>query len=353
MIAGIHISSSEMVISKGDSKKSTLPKFIKNQIIHAKILKLLPEGKAQLLVNGLKVVARTALLLKPGEEVQLKVLAQKDAIILKLIGPAQKMTPRQLSSLVSFFSKNESLLDITGAKIANVKDLLYGMALKSDKPDEAFLPRLIEKSGMVWEKKVAQILSDDIPSQDIKKKMDILLKQDMKGNILKDLLGADPRKSEVLKLPASFLETLENFQLLNHHSSDTGRFLLPLPVFSGRAFSFGQLFIDTGSKTKSDGKDADRLIHVSFLLDMTRLGPLRADFSILKKAITGRFLLKDEETCKYVNSMIPDLTRRLANIEYQVHKIECRIAKNEEIRQNCFVETLVRSRDDNILNIVI
>ena len=353
MISGIHISSSEMVINKDSSKKDSLPKFKKNQIITAKVIQLLPQGKALLLVNGQKLVAKTAMQLKPGEEVQLKVLEQKDAILLKLIGPVRKMTNSQISSLVRFFSKNESIPDISTTKIPDVKELFYDMALKSDKPDETFLPKLLEKSGLVWEKKLARILLGNQSSQDIKDNLDILLKQDIKGNLLKNLLMADPQKLEPMKMAASFLETIENFQLLNHHSSDSGRFLLPFPIFNDQAFSFGQLLIDTGDKTKSNNKDADKVILISFLLNMTQLGPLRADFSILKKEITGRFLLKDDDTCKYVNSKIFELTTGLAKIDYQVRKIECSTAKKEEIQQSSFIESLVTTPDDYLLNIVI
>jgi len=176
MISGVHISSSEMVINKDSSKKDSLPKFKKNQIINAKVIQLLPQGKALLLVKGQKLVAKTALLLKPGEEVQLKVLEQKTAILLKLIGPVQKMTNSQISSLVRFFSKNEAIPDITRTKMPGVKELFYDMALKSDKPDKTFLPKLLEKSGLVWEKKLARILLGNQSSSDIKDNMDILLK---------------------------------------------------------------------------------------------------------------------------------------------------------------------------------
>lgn len=353
MISGIHISSSDMVIAKDAGKKNKLPIFAKNQIVHAKVLNLLPQGGVQLLINGQKVAAKTALLLKPGEEVQLKVLEEKDAVLLKLMGPVQKMTTTQISSLINFFSKNESIPDISRTIIAGVKELLYEMALKSDKPDKNFLPKLIDKSGIVWEKKVAQILINSKPSEDMKAILDILQSRDMKGNILKALLASDPRKPEAMKMAASFSETIENFQLLNHSSSESGRFLLPFPVFSESGFNFGQLLIDTGDKTKKDNKDADKLIRISFLLDMTRLGPLRADFSILKNEITGRFLLKDDDTCQYVKSMIPELKEKLAKIDYQVHQIECIIGSNSQIQQSHFIETLVKAREDQVLNIVI
>jgi len=353
MISGIHVSSSEMVIHTDDAKKNKLPSFIENQIIHAKVLKRLPHGSTQLLINGQKVVAKTAMLLNPGEEVQLKVLAQKDAVVLKLIGPVQKMTPTQISSLIQFFSKNEVMPDITETQIKGVKKLLYGMALKSETPDDQFLPKLIENSGLLWEKKVAQLFTGSKSSPDIRAGLDALLNQDMKGTLMKALLTADPQKFEALKTAAAFSETLENFQLLNHQSSESGRFLLPFPVFTNQTFSLGQLLIDMGDKTKRENSGADSLIQISFLLNMTQLGPLRADFSILKKEITGRFLLQDDDTCDYVRSMIPGLKRRLATIDYNVHQIECHTGTKAQIQKSSFIENVLNVRGDQVLNIVV
>ena len=353
MITGIHLSSSEMILTRDEGKKNTFPPFVKNQKVRATVLKLMPQGKAQLLINGQKVVAKTSMLLKPGEEVQLKVLAQKDAVILKLIAPVQKMTRQQISSLVRFFSKTDPLTDITGITRPTVKALLYDMALKSGEPEERFVPKLIDKSGLLWEKKMAQTLLGKTFASDINAQLDNLFKQDMKGQLLKELSMADAGKFEAVKSAAAFSETLENFQLLNHHSSDTGRLLLPFPIFSASVFRFGQLFIDTGGKTNKQNKTADNLIRISFLLDMTRLGPLRADFSILKNEITGRFLFKDEASCAYVRSMLPDLETRLAAVDYHVRQIKCAMAKQEDIQQTCFIEALVNAHDDSILNIVI
>lgn len=353
MITGIRVSSAEMVIHKDDGKKTTLPKFTKNQTHKAKILKLLPEGKAQILISGQKVVVKTALRLMPGEEVRLKVLSEKDTVVLKLMDPVQKMTTGQISSLVSLFSKDGIMTDIAGEKIAWVKTLLQDMALKSDTPDPGFLPKLIDRGGLTWERKIARILMDAPASPKIKAALDSLQQQDIKGNLLKEIFLAGPGKSGPLTLAASFLETMENFQLLNHNSSDSGRFLLPFPVFTGPAFSFGQLLIDTGGKSKSDGRDADRLIQISFLLEMTQLGMMRADFSILKKEISGRFLLRDEPTRSYVESMIPELKKGLARIQYQVRQIDCSIAPKEDIQPSRFVETLVKAQEDQVVNIVI
>ncbi len=120
-------------------------------------------------------------------------------------------------------------------------------------------------------------------------------------------------------------------------------------MFSG----FGQLFIDTGGKNRNEENSADKLLRISFLLDMSLLGPLRADFSILKKGIFGRFLLNDEETCQYIRSMIPELKERLNKIDYKVYEIDCCTGDKAGIQPDDFIETLLKSESDRVLNIVI
>ncbi len=362
MITGVHISSSKMIIQKDDGKSDSLPKLTKNQVITAKVISQPAQGKAQLLINGKTVAAKTDLLLTPGEEVQLKVVQEQDAVVLKMTGPVQKMTTSQISSLIRFFSNTPTLPDIEDIKMPRVKDLLMKMSLKSDKPDHEFLPRLIEKGGMTWEKKIARVLLNESSSIDLKTRLSMLMKHDVKANLLTELLnkgpfgsdiaGPDGDRSSVPKAAASFLETMENFQSLNHHSSESGRYLLPFPVFSEVGFWFGQLLIDTGKNLKSGSKGNDRMINVSFLLDMTRLGSVRADFSIFKKEIYGRFQLADQETCDYVNSLISDLKARLSDKKYHVHHIECVVARPEDVQPGSLIEILVKSKDDKVLNIV-
>ncbi len=356
MIGGIHISSSEMVVQKDGLKKNSITSLTKDQLITAKVLKLLPHGKALLQIGGQAVSVRTNLLLASGEEVQLKVQEKSDEIVLKLIAPAQKIPTRQISSLVRFFSKNDLLSDLSKLDIPAIKDLMHEMALKSEKSDPEFLSKLIEKNGLLFEKKIKQIIQQTISDPNIKaginNDLQSLLNQNLKGAVLNELITPG-RDVEVTRTMTTFLDTMENFQQLNHQSSETGRHLLPFPIFSESAFRFGQLLIDTGSRNHTDEKKADKVIQISFLLDMSNLGPLRADFSILKKAITGKFLLADDQTTAYLNSMIPELKKRLAKINYELKNIECYTAKLEELDKNCLIESLVKSYDNNVLSIIV
>lgn len=367
MIKGIHISTSEMVVQKSDAPKK-LSNFIKGRILQAKVLDWSPEGNAQLLINGRKISARTPMMLKPGQEVELKVIQEKDAVILKVVSPVQKMSAPRISSLINFFSKNGSITDITGSRLENVRDLLYDIALKSGETEKDFLPRLIEKSGLMWEKKVSTAFQTDKPANVMKVGLTQLLKNDLKAGILTEATdpgtvdqgtgrGQGHTESAAYRasgVSAVFLETLESFQLLNQNTSDSGRFLLPFPVFSDNTFQFGQLLIDTGGKSSSRDKEKEnRLIRISFFLNMTQLGPMRADFSVLKNGINGRFLLQDADTCDYVKSTLPELENRLLTIDYQVGQIECVVAQKEDIQDSTLIESLLKADDDQVLNIVV
>lgn len=353
MITGVHISSSKMVITKDGSQKDKFPQFIKDQTVSARVLKQLPHGRTQLLVNGHTVSAKTSMLLTPGQEVQLKVLQEKDNVVLKLIGPAQKITSNQVSSLIRFFSKAGIIPDLSKIELPQVRSLLEDIALKSSQPDKDFLPKLINKSGLVLENKLAQLISGSPSSSDLKANIALLFNNDIKGNLLTELMAQNPGQIDSLKVAASLLETIENFQLLNQQSSESGRFILPFPVFNDSAFKFGQLLIDTGGGDGSDRKDGDKVINISFLLDMSRLGPLRADFSIFKKDISGRFLLQDDATRSYLESMIPELEKGLERIEYHVQKIQCQIAKKEEVEPAVFIESLVQTGESSVISIVV
>ena len=360
MISKIHISPPEMMIQKEIGKLAGTPVFKKNQVVSAKVVSLLSHGKALLSIEGQKLIAKTGLLLNQGEELQLKVVQQKDMVLLKLVEPMQPAGTKQLFSLIRFLSENNALSDIARTKLPDLKNILHETALKSGKRDESFLPRLVENNGMMWEKKLDSLLKM-AGKENYKSILDQFLKQgvkhDLKGAILNQLSvnmsgnmsGSDSQQ----KIVTGFLETLENFQLLNTQTSESGRYLLPFPVFAGSGFSFGQLFIDTGDKKEDRNHDNQKVIRVSFLLNMTNMGPVRADFSILKKGITGRFLLENDDVRDYVKSMVPELETRFKRIKYKVGTIDCLTAAKEEVQPNVLMESLFKNEDDSVFNIVI
>jgi len=365
MIANITISSSRMTVQKGADGivSRALPGLYANKNVRARVLNILAGQKAELEINGQKVVAKTNILLTPGEEINLKILVEKDAVILKLINPSIPSGPesRSIAGLVRFFSGNRFLPGPGDLKGDNIKKLIYAMALKSGRADEDFLPCLIKNSGILWEKKLAGVLLDSdygSNTMTLKNKLAAILKQDIKGSLMQAqaLLENDSSAdSPSLKAASDFVKTIENYQIVNHYTQDSGRLFLPFPVLNNSGFNFGHLFIDTGRSSNEDTGGNTRIIRISFLLDMTHLGALRADFSIFKKEISGRFMLEDKSACDYVKSMIPELKQRIVKIGYRLKNMDCIVAGKDKFCPDHFAESVLKSceSENRMLNIVI
>ena len=350
VISGVHISKSEMVLQRQSGQPLSLPDLKENQILEAKVLARLGPGQAKLLVNGQEVVVKTHVLLNPGEDIRLTVAEAKESIVLKLAGPVKSGGAVALAPLLKFFSNQTRFREIFRSLPSSLSSVLEETALKSGKRDEGFLPRMMTTGGLLWEKKLSSFFKT-LGADPLDRNFETLLKQDAKGMALK-LSGLEGK--DLASGPAStFLETLENIQILNTQTSESGRYLLPFPILEQAGFNFGQILFDLGGKKEENSRGEKKNIRVSFLLDMTNLGPVRADFSILDKAITGRFLLENEEIRSFVQSMIPELRTRLAKIGHHLVKMDCMLALPDEIAPRVFMESLMRQEADQVVNIVI
>lgn len=483
-------------LNKADTllKKSLLPLLEKNQVVDAKVLKLISPSKAELLILGKKVVADTSessnlakANLAKGDTIQLKVTDQGHLNILKVI--PEKVLPQNTASenlktsaqpamhsasslktaslnpnlnsttavnsniskhsnsAIQFFAKNQpfegftklaaalfsNLKELTEKKFsvitnttpqkvlvknlseqfqtdkssannltnqvhtdkasannlinhlqtdkpvmdkADIKNLLMSVALKSGKTDVDFLPRLLQKSGILMESKLADMLkspaslSTEIYSNSASDSPKVssplsyptppspssFIQEDIKGAVLNFIANSGFEASESLSLNdihsfQEFVQNLENVQLLNSHLSESGKYIIPFPLFSGDQFSFGQLLIDLGNKDKDDEKGSSKensLLKVSLFLDMTNLGPVRADFSVLKNNITGGFQVSDQETANFFNSMLSELKERLQTHQFNVHKIECRMVEPEKLAEKSIINELLKSEDHGL-----
>ena len=373
-IAAIHISSARMTVVGEKEQPKAFFALKNNQIVQARVLQVTPPDQAQLLINGQKISVKTSVPLHSGEDIHLKVQAQKNGYVLRLTSPSLSGKSAHPASLLQFFSRPDALSTLFKTDQSLVFDILEKMALKSSKTDEQFLPRLMDKGGLLLEKKLAAVLQQQDPAsaarvtdrqlpdkqvqqvplpdkQQLAKLLHTVTAEDLKGTVLKQALspamGTDAKSSGA----AGLVQTLENLQLLNTQSAESGRYLLPFPVLAEAGFTLGQLLVDVGEDKDSEAKK--KMIRVSLLLDMTNLGPVRADVSILDKAVTGRFLLENEDTRAFVASMIPVLKKQLADADFQLMKMDCQVAAPADITPSCLAETLFNSRDDQVLNIVI
>ncbi|WP_035238658.1 flagellar hook-length control protein FliK [Desulfobacter vibrioformis] len=376
-------------ILPGKQKASTLSESgIKpGQTVAAKVLEVTSQNRVQLLVGGQKLTVSSQLPLARGMNIPMKVIRSQDGIVLKpvsaLSGPASTdpagsginstrgpvidptmgsaidsargpvvnagglmaSVPATLPDSNPFPGTESAFQSFSLAKIFQglselsqirepiLNDILMGLALKSDVRDDQFLPKIIENMGLGFEKKLAAGLENASDKKAVSHVIKQLAGQDLKAASLSlSTAESDPGKASVFKHIA---DALDSFAQLNVKSGDSGpnqdgaRFLLPFPVWREDGFDFGQLMVDMGKAGTANTKK--KMLSISFLLNMTALGPLRADFSILDKTIIGRFLLENQVTCDYLTSKISDLRQRLSGIGYQAGNIDCQVARPEQI----------------------
>jgi len=363
MILSLGISAPEITLDKEAVKNPVFRGLKQGQVVRAKVLGTPSGSTAHLLIGGQKVTAQTHISLSPGQEIALKFTREKDLATFKLIQNKNALMPAQDSGIkagVSLARMAEGLLSFEklgrepGMELGRV---LENLALKSGERDQGVLTRLLTNSGMLMEQKMATLaISQDSMARD--SGMHRLIQGDLKAALLSlvargtDKVSGD--KSPSAELARSAASALENFQTLNAQPAESQRFIIPFPVMAGDQFNFGQLFMDMGKKEAGENQDPEnRIIRLAFLLNLTALGDLRADFSILKKSITGRFLLEDQSICNYMKSLMPVLKERLSGIGFHMGQVDCVVAEPSQLSPGALINAMGPQKEVRGLDLVI
>lgn len=352
MISGIHISPSDIIIRKEATKNAVFSSLKSGEKVIATVLKTLPENKVQVLIDGKKVIIKSPFLLKEGEKLQVNLMPEEKKQNLKIIPSSESKVPEKIASLLKLASRADPFANLSKIENKELLENLKSISLKSDKPDKNFFHRLLNKSGILMEKKLSTFVTQ-LKGLPLQQEISNIVKSDIKANVLNQLQSSDINLGN-LKILAEYAGNIENFQTLNAQSSDSGKYLIPFPVLESDSFSSGQLYVDLGGgeEEKKDQKSENRIINISFLLNMSQLGPLRADFSIYKKAISGTFNFSNIEVCDYFKTMLSELKSRLSKLEYLVQSIECKVVLKEKLTPISLVESFAND-EKQILNIII
>jgi hypothetical protein len=155
---------------------------------------------------------------------------------------------------------------------------------------------------------------------------------DLKGMVSK-LLGLQDKESVLLH---KFVSMIKNTQLLNLTSPDQERkIFLPVPIqLPEGVFTVAQLLIhlpqkkERGSPSKKEEKG---LFRISFLLELSRLGPFRADITIRGKEITGKFLFTTEEAKSIFEKNLQVFIDRMEEKGFTIHQMDCKLKDLETV----------------------
>lgn len=316
-----------------EEKNALHPQWVRNEIFRGKILKTFSSTNVLLLIKGKQVMAKTHVPLKEGAILYFKVTKGFPNPILKPL--STKYNPFDavnVSKILSGMKQNlwKTIFDNIDGYDLSDKDKIQFKRLIAEsserlflKPSPDLLKTVIDKSGLTWEAKLRKIFLHKTTGE---YSINNLVSDDLKGLVSK-CLALMNGKDDLLN---NFLSTIKNIQLLNHTGLEQeGKIFVPIPIpFPDGLFTVGQLLIHFRQKHGDDpqGKETDTdVFRVNFLLEMSNLGPLRADLSIRGNEISGRFLLTEVKTKLFIDQFLPSFINRLKDKGYSVPYMECQI----------------------------
>ena len=338
---------------EADSK--SLLTLSKNEVFDATVLKSFSLDKALLLIKGRRVMARTYAPLREGRVLSLKAEEISPVTTLKLLGReflhSDAINIATLLSAIkenlwSSLTENINQYGLPKEALSLFKELMNDLSLRLFLKSQPELLRiLIDKSGLSWEAKLRKaVLNKTISGDNLSK----LIEGDLKGQASR-FLAFGEEKGVLLK---RFVSTMKNIQLLNKFGLEQDRkILLPIPIqFPNGLFTVGQLLIrlpqegdDENRKQRSDKNP----FRITFLLELSNLGPLRVDLSIKGKEIEGKFLLTREEAKLLIEKSIPVFVSRMKEKGFSIRSIECHL-KDPEIVTESLIKEIIQEEGSTI-----
>jgi len=338
-----HSQHSEKSISLdiGSNFKS-LPRLTNNEIIEGRVIEAYPSGQFLISIKGKNVMAMSNVPLKMGSVLTLKVEKISSIPVLKILGDGKRdIKAFNIPLILSAIKENlwESLLNnlnskaVPKGKASLLKELMNHVTMKIfSEPSREILRTLIDKSGFRWEWKLKNAaLQKNISGVDIEK----LMETDLKGMASK-IFSLDGEKDILLK---KLLSTISNIQLLNQQGFERERkIFLPIPIqLPDGLFTVGQLLIYMPKKREdrhAKQKNHDKSFSITFLLTMSKLGPLRADLSIKGNEIYGNFMVTSEKSKQIIENNLPDFVDSIKGKGFTVSAMECHLRDVEEVKKS-------------------
>jgi hypothetical protein len=346
------------------------PSLQKNEIVEGRVLDSRSPQNAVLLIKGKKVVVRTVFPLQQGDVSLLKVEQVIPQTVLKVVSLHRPLGNGPVSFLVTtsgsyspyqfiakLLSRFASLhISATGSEVhaivSDLKSLMTKIALQS--PINAtpnFLKILIDGSGLTWEHKLKQLLCNGKPSSH---DIHMLPQNDLKGLTMRLLQGWNSMDILSREEIQGCVDSLEQLQLLNHAAlEERGKLFFLFPIQQEDSFNLGQLLIRLPNNgKKAHAKEEEDAVRISFLLQMSHLGSVRADMSIVNKTIRGRFLVPNPQVQSLLEEHIEALKARFLQAGFFVHEFVCALEKMEVLESTSLVEELI-NREERFLSLVV
>lgn len=305
-------------------------------------------------------MAKTHIPLKEGSIISLKVEETQPSPILKLLGVLNKnIETINTSMILTGLEKNlwKAIIEnmdhflLSDSDKKAFKELMNDISKKLFlKSNPNLLKELIDKSGLGWEAKLRELITSKTNYS--KANINELIANDLKG-LGSKIIALMEGQNDLFE---EFVSTLKHIQLLNQPGLEQERkIFIPIPFQSPDGlFSIGQLLIHQHENKRNDnnGKEKDKdFFKISFLLEMSNLGPLRADLVVRQKQINGRFLIVEKKAKMFIEKQLPSLIEILEKKGFVIPHFECLIKEPAEIK-NTLINEVIHRENHNISLIV-
>ena len=349
------ISSSEISLQSVD-KTTFYPKLVEDEIVKGKVLKSFSSKNVLLLIKGKRIMAKTQMPLREGSTISLKVEEVHPNPILKLLGILnENIETINTSMILTGLKKNlwKTIIENIDHCILpdndkkQFKDLIDNISKKLFlKPKPDLLRALIDKSGIGWEAKLREIITSKTNYSNAN--INELITGDLKG-LGSKCISLMEGQNDLFK---EFVSTIKNIQLLNQMGLEQERkIFIPIPIqFPDGLFTIGQLLIHLHENKKKDSEEKEKdndFFRISFLLEMSNLGPLRADLVVKQKQINGRFLIVEEKAKIIIERQLPIFIKMLEKKGFSIPHFECQMKKPVEIKDT-LIKEIVHEESHNI-----
>jgi hypothetical protein len=317
-----------------------LPRLLRNELVEAEVVESYSSNTALLLIKGKRLIARTSVPLPPGKMVALRVEETAPLPVLRLIGlkaadPRVANLPLLLSAIDTNIWQSVYAWALQNSLQSNLAWLLQ-RALKDWRSDLSgmgpeSLKEMLDRSGYHWEAKLGQLVRPKRTSEDLSK----LVEGDLKGETIRAMAQGEGGNPLLRRL----LAVIEEVQILNLGLLESGKLFLPIPLeFPDGWHTVAQLLIHLPRRREDpSGKEEKRVTRITLLLNMSGLGCLRIQMTIMGKNIEGVCMTGSEETRAYLERNISSFLEGLGEKGFSVRSFACILKDLREVERNLLI----------------
>ncbi|MBU1052875.1 MAG: flagellar hook-length control protein FliK [Proteobacteria bacterium] len=346
-------SSGVLIYDSDQPRSANTARFIKNEIIKGRVLKLLDSNTALINIKGRDFSARTQVPLKVGSEMTFKVekltpVPELRALGIQFVKPEAANISAILSALKdnlwkSVFDKISTVKGSTPEEISysQIIDSLPKKLLKSGKTE--YVKEIINRSGLFLESKLKQAIGPKpLEPEQIRQ----LIKNDIKGMLLGLISETDDEDAKQL------LSVIKSLQLLHISGVEQERkMFIPLPLLLPDGhFCTAQLLFKLPKLLKDipeESEENENPLKISLFLELSNLGPIKADFTLKGKTLYGMFGAAVAETVEILENSMESFRNTLLEKGFYIQHIECRL-KEPEIINEPLIFNIIQTTENNV-----